>query len=67
MIIAHPQVFVTPVENVANRIKYVPADFINEKGNGVTEKCIEYMLPLVRGEAEYFTRNGLPEFITLSL
>lgn len=56
-----------PVENVANRIKYVPADFINEKGNGVTEKCIEYMLPLVRGEAEYFTRNGLPEFITLSL
>ena len=52
---------------VANRIKYVPDYFINEAGNGVTPACIDYMLPLVSGEAEYYTRNGLPEFLTLPL
>ncbi len=55
------------VSMVANQIKYVPSDFINEEGNGVTDKCIGYMLPLVNGEAPYYTKNGLPEFITLPL
>jgi 6-phosphofructokinase 1 len=50
---------------VANKVKYVPDDFINEAGNGITEKAIEYMLPLVNGEATYFTKNGLPDFFAL--
>ncbi|MBQ8742437.1 MAG: 6-phosphofructokinase [Clostridia bacterium] len=54
------------IELVANRIKYVPDDFINEEGNNVTDKCIEYMLPLVQGCAPYFTQNGIPEFLILS-
>ena len=54
------------VTEVANKVKYVPDDFINEVGNGITEKAIEYMLPLVNGEATYFTKNGLPDFFTLS-
>ncbi len=55
------------VSKVANQIKYVPSDFVNEAGNGVTDKCIKYMLPLVNGEAPYYTKNGLPEFIALLL
>ncbi len=55
------------VSKVANQIKYVPADFINEAGNGVTEECINYMLPLVRGEAPYYTKNGLPDFFSFSI
>ncbi|MBE6607767.1 MAG: 6-phosphofructokinase [Ruminococcaceae bacterium] len=54
------------VSQVANKVKYVPNDFINEAGNGITEKAIDYMLPLVNGEAPYYTKNGLPEFFTLS-
>ncbi|MBP3332525.1 MAG: 6-phosphofructokinase [Clostridia bacterium] len=54
-----------PVSEIANKVKYVPDDFINEKGNNVTQKCIDYMLPLVNGEAAYYTKNGLPDFFTL--
>ncbi len=53
------------VSKVANKVKYVPDDFINKEGNNVTQKCIDYMLPLVNGEADYYTRNGLPDFYTL--
>ncbi len=54
-----------PVGEIANRVKYVPDDFINERGNYVTEKCIKYILPLVGGETPYYCKNGLPEFFTL--
>ncbi len=54
------------VSKVANQTKYVPEDFINEAGNGVTDKCINYMLPLVNGEAPYYTQNGLPDFFFFS-
>ena len=45
---------------VANKIKRVPDSFINEAGNGVTDECIEYMLPLVNGEHYPKYKDGLP-------
>ena len=45
---------------VANKIKRVPAYFINEAGNGVTDECIEYLLPLIKGEHYSNYRDGLP-------
>ena len=36
-----------PLSEVANAIKRVPADFINEEGNGVTQKLIDYVLPFI--------------------
>ena len=48
------------VHDVANREQPVPDKFINEEGNGVTDECIEYLLPLIRGEASPEYKDGLP-------
>jgi 6-phosphofructokinase 1 len=37
------------LEKVANSEKLIPDEFINEEGNGVTEKFYEYALPLIGG------------------
>ena len=42
-----------PLENVAVRAKAMPDDFINERGNFVTEKALEYLRPLVGEIPEY--------------
>ena len=40
----------TPLSEVANAIKRVPSDFINEEGNGVTQKLIDYVKPFIDEE-----------------
>ena len=50
---------------VANRVKRVPGSFINEAGNFVTDKCIEYVSPLVMGEKNIEYVRGLPKHIDL--
>lgn len=45
---------------IANEIKKVPAEYINEKGNGITQACVEYLLPLIEGECDIEYKNGLP-------
>ncbi len=42
-----------PLENVAVRAKAMPDDFINSRGNFVTEKLLEYMRPLITNLPEY--------------
>ncbi|MBO5286759.1 MAG: 6-phosphofructokinase [Clostridia bacterium] len=49
-----------PVSEVANKVKSVPMEYINEKGNNVTEECIRYIAPLVCGEVQKRYENGLP-------
>jgi 6-phosphofructokinase 1 len=48
------------ISGIANGVRQVPRDFINESGNGVTNECVKYLAPLIVGEiyAEY--ENGLP-------
>ncbi len=53
------------VANNANAVKSVPRDFINERGNNVTDECLEYILPLIQGEIETKFEKGLPKYITL--
>jgi len=52
-----------PVYEVANGVKKVPRDFINERGNDVTEKMIDYLKPLIKGEVDMSYNDGLPEFL----
>lgn len=47
-------------EDIANKTKYVPREFINAEGNGVTDECIKYLLPLIKGEVEPEYKDGLP-------
>jgi len=49
-----------PAAEVANKIKHVPDAFITPSGNNVTEKCIEYLRPLIEGEVKYRHEAGLP-------
>ncbi len=50
---------------VANTEKKVPLDWINETGDGLNEKFIEYALPLIQGETELPKEDGLPRFVRL--
>ncbi len=54
------------VHEIANRIKCVPDEFINEQANGVTDACLGYLAPLIVGEAEgLFDEFGLPRHFKL--
>ena len=50
---------------VANAVKRVPREYINSEGNFVTEKCIEYVSPLIMGEKSIEYVLGLPKHISL--
>ncbi len=55
------------VNKVANKARVVPCDYINERGNFVTEKFVEYIKPLVLGEIFPEYENGVPKFLSLDL
>lgn len=54
-----------PLESVANYEKKVPMEWINPEGNGVTKEFIDYVLPLMQGEAERKTEYSLPRYANL--
>ena len=54
-----------PLDIVANFEKKVPREWINEAGNGVKQEFIDYVLPLIQGEADTPKENGLPRFARL--
>ena len=53
------------LSEVANFEKKVPLEWINKEGNGVTQACIDYALPLIQGENQQAKENGLPRFARL--
>ena len=51
---------------MANVEKMMPMDFITDDGYGITDKCKEYLYPLIKGEAyPSYDDNGMPEYVTL--
>lgn len=53
------------VSVIANLVKEVPAEFINKEGNNVTDACLEYILPLIGGEAYPEYKDGLPVYFVI--
>ena len=55
-----------PLSKVANVEKMMPKNFITKDGFGITEKCREYLAPLMKGE-DYppYGADGLPKYVTL--
>jgi len=51
--------------DVANTEKKVPLDWITPDGAGLTDKFIEYVTPLIEGEARAPFENGVPRFAKL--
>ncbi|NLB10736.1 MAG: 6-phosphofructokinase [Clostridiaceae bacterium] len=54
-----------PLEEVKNLEKKVPREWINEAGNGLKQEYIDYALPLIQGESNQVTEDGLPRFARL--
>lgn len=54
-----------PLEKVANVEVHLPRDFMTEDGFGITQKCREYLSPLIDGEDYPPYHNGLPSYVTL--
>ena len=53
------------VSDIANAVSNLPDEYINAEGNGITDACIEYILPLISGEVELKYKNGTPEYIVI--
>jgi 6-phosphofructokinase 1 len=54
-----------PLSKVANVEKMMPASFISKDGFGITNKCREYLAPLMKGEDYPPYKNGLPKYVVL--
>lgn len=55
-----------PLSEVANVEKMMPMDFISDDGYGITDKCKEYLYPLIKGEAyPDYDDNGMPRYVTM--
>ena len=53
------------LEEVANNVKTIPQNWINEDGVSLNFQYFKYALPLVQGELEIPFENGVPKFVHL--
>ncbi len=51
---------VLDISEAANKTRHVPDEFINERGNNVTDECLEYIKPLILGEPNIRYEGGIP-------
>jgi len=52
--------------SVANVEKTMPLDFISSDGFGITDKCRDYLYPLIQGEAyPDYDERGMPRYVVL--
>jgi 6-phosphofructokinase 1 len=56
---------VAELKDVANKEKFMPRDFISEDGFQITQKCRDYLAPLIRGEDFPPFKDGLPGYVIL--
>jgi len=54
-----------PLDKVANVEKKMPRNYITRDGFGITPAAIDYLLPLIAGEAYPKYRNGMPQYVRL--
>ncbi len=54
-----------PLEKVANVEVGMPKDYITDDGFWITEKCREYLEPLIQGEDYPPYQHGLPHYVKL--
>lgn len=54
------------IEDIANKEKTIPREWINEAGNDVTDELIQYMRPLIQGETLVGYEDGVPHYCSIS-
>lgn len=53
------------LKDVANVEKKMPRQYISADGFHITDKCRQYLAPLIKGEDYPPYKNGLPQYVTL--
>ena len=53
------------ISEIANAVRGVPDEYINDTSDGITEQGIKYLKPLIMGECDIVYDNGMPEHIVL--
>ena len=53
------------IDKIANLVRTVPDEYINERGNGITDEGLRYILPLIEGEVTQRYEHGLPVHIEI--
>jgi 6-phosphofructokinase 1 len=51
-----------PLATIANRERCFPDAWIDGPGFGVTDEALQYLRPLIQGEAPVLWRDGLPDY-----
>jgi 6-phosphofructokinase len=59
------KVGMAPLNKVANVEKMMPKNFITADGYGITQKCRDYLEPLIKGEDYPPYRDGMPQYVRL--
>lgn len=54
------------IDKIANEAKSIPREWINQRGNDITQKLYSYMAPLIVGEPIIQYKNGLPQYLPVS-
>jgi len=49
------------VSEIANKVKSVPRNYINERGNYITDEGLAYLRPLIIGECNITYKDGIPQ------
>lgn len=55
--------FTASIDDIANKEKTIPLDWINDEGNDVTSDLINYVKPLIQGEAPISYEEGIPQYL----
>ena len=52
-------------DDIANKEKFLPSEYINTAGNNIRESALGYFLPLIQGDINLITENGIPKHFAL--
>lgn len=52
-----------PINQVANKEKKIPREWISDNGNDVAQEMIYYLNPLIQGDIQVILENNLPKHI----
>jgi 6-phosphofructokinase 1 len=53
------------ISSIANAVRQVPDEFINETADGITDEGVKYLAPLILGEVSPKFDKGIPQYIKL--
>ena len=52
-------------QDVANKEKFLPEKYINSAGNNIRDFALNYFLPLIQGDLNLSTENGIPKHFAI--